>query len=96
MSEQGEFEFDGSAGGDGYARWVAVKTLAAIEIARRLDLPLGHEVEVWLTGGIRLRGKLQLEKEMLLVEEDRVRHLGLRVGRATFSLQEMDSCVRLD
>ena len=34
---------------------------------------LGHQVEVWLYGGIRLRGKLRLQEELLFVEEERAR-----------------------
>ena len=37
-------------------------------------LPLGHQVEVWLLGGIRLRGRLRLEEEVLFIDEERVRH----------------------
>jgi hypothetical protein len=98
MSTQGEFSFDGEgeAASEGYTRWVAGRKMAAEELARRLNLPLQHQVEVWLTGGIRLRGKLQLQEEMLFIEEDRVRHLGLRVDNVPFAMREMESCVRLD
>ena len=65
-------------------------------MARRLNLPLGHQVEVWLTGGIRLRGRLRLQESLLFVEEERVRHLGLMVDHVSFTYREMESCVRLD
>ena len=47
--------------------------------ARRLNLPLGHQVEVWLCGGSRLRGLLRLREEMLIIQEEHVRHLELLV-----------------
>jgi len=65
-------------------------------LARRISLPLGHEVEVWLVGGVRLRGKLRLKEEMLVIEEDAARHLELVVDRVPFVYREMESCVRLD
>jgi hypothetical protein len=61
-----------------------------------MGVPLGHEVEVWLTGGIRLRGRLRLQEELLFIEEDSVRHLGLMVDHVAFTYREMESCVRLD
>jgi hypothetical protein len=96
MNEQGEFSFDPEAAGEGYSRWLAGRKLAAVELARRLNLPLHRGVEVWLVGGIRLRGKLQLQEEMLFLQEDQVRHLELRVDHVSFWLREMESCVRLD
>ena len=69
---------------------------AVQELARRLGLPLDHQVEVWLCGGIRLRGKLRLQEEILFIEEERVRHLGLVVDHVAFTLREMESCVRKD
>ncbi|HUC83798.1 MAG TPA: hypothetical protein VL970_01290 [Candidatus Acidoferrales bacterium] len=96
METQGEFNFDAGATGEGYLRWVAGRKLGAVELARRLNLPLQHEVEVWLLGGIRLRGKLLLQEEMLILEENLVRHLGLQVDHVPFTMREMESCVRLD
>lgn len=96
MTAQGEFDFDAGGAGEGYARWLAGRKLAAVELARRLNLPLQHEVEVWLVGGVRLRGKLQLQEEMLVIEEGQERHLGFRVDHVPFTLREMESCVRLD
>ena len=70
--------------------------MAAAELARRIGLPLDHEVEVWLRGGVRLRGKLHLQEAMLFLEEERLRHLGLVVDRVALTYREMESCVRLD
>jgi hypothetical protein len=96
MNAQGEFSFDAGADDEGCSRWLAGRKLATAELARRLNLPLDHEVEVWLVGGIRLRGKLRLQEEMLFIAEERVRHLGLLVDRVPFHLREMESLVRLD
>ena len=96
MNAQGEFNFGAGAGDEGYSRWLAGRKLAAAELARRLNLPLQHEVEVWLVGGIRLRGKLHLSEEMLVIEEDYLRHLQLQVDHVPFKMGEMESCVRLD
>jgi hypothetical protein len=96
MNAQGELNFDAADAGEGYTRWLEGRKLAAEELARRLNLPLLHQVEVWLVGGIRLRGKLQLQEEMLVIEEDHVRHLELRVDHVPFTLREMESCIRLD
>lgn len=93
---QGEFNFDAGATGEGYSRWLAGRKLATSEIARRLGLPLGREVEVWLVGHIRLRGKLRLQEELLFIEEDQARHLGFCVDNVPFTMREMESCVRLD
>ena len=96
MNVQGEFDFDAGTPAAGYSHWLAARRIASADLARRLNLPLNHEVEVWLLGGIRLRGKLQLQEEMLFIEEDCVRHLGLQVDQVPFTIREMESCVRLD
>ena len=96
MEGQGEFTFGGPASERGYSSWLAGRRVAADELARRMGLPLGHQVEVWLTGGIRLRGKLRLREEVLFIEEDRVRQLEMVVDHFHFAYREMESCVRLD
>lgn len=96
MNGQGEFHFGEAGSGQGYTRWLEGRKVAAEELARRMNLPLGHQVEVWLTGGVRLRGKLRLQEEVLFIEEERVRHLELKVDRVNFTYREMESCVRLD
>ncbi len=54
MSEQQScFDFEGgSASQEEYNKWLAGRQLAVRELAMRLGLPLGHEVEVWLIGGM--------------------------------------------
>jgi hypothetical protein len=96
VNSQGEFNFQPTDSERGYGRWLAGRQVAARELARRVHLPLGHEVEVWLRDGVRLRGKLRLEEEMLFIEEERVRHLALVVDHVRFTYRDMESCVRLD
>ena len=96
MGPQSEFNFDATGTRDGYTRWLTGRSVLAAELARKINLPLGHEVEIWLYGGIRLRGKLRLKEEMLVIEEDRVRHLELMVDHVPFTYRDMESCVRLD
>ena len=92
MNQQSEFDFQKGESGAGYTRWLAGRRMAAAELARRMNLPLGHEVEVWLYGGVRLRGKLRLREELLFVEEEQVRRLELVVDRVGFYYREMESC----
>lgn len=96
MNRQSEFELGTSGTDQGYTQWLAGRRVAAEELARRMNLPLGRQVEVWLYGGIRLRGTLRLQQEVLFIEEERVRHLGLQVDHVAFAYREMESCVRLD
>ena len=96
MSTQGQFNFDSGGTEQGYTRWLGSRQVAVEELARKMNLPLGHQVEVWLVGGVRLCGKLRLQEEMPFIEEERVRHLGLMVDRVAFTWREMESCVRSD
>ena len=95
MNVQSQFNFDEPAQ-DGHTKWLAGRRLLAHELARRMHLPLGHQVEVWLNGGIRLRGKLRLREEMLFIDEEQVRRLELMVDHTPFTYREMEACVRTD
>ena len=96
MSVQGQFNFEPCRTEQGYVQRLTVRRVAVEELARQIHLPLGHQVEIWLYGGIRLRGRLRLQEEILFIEEDRVRHLELVVDNVSFTYREMESCVRLD
>jgi hypothetical protein len=96
MNAQGEFDFDSGSAGEGHTRWLAQRKHAISELARQIHLPLDHQVEVWLVGGVRLRGKLQLQEGRLFLGNDDAQHLGLMVDHVPFSISEMESCVRLD
>lgn len=93
---QGHFNFDSAGSDQGYTQWQAGRRVAVAELARRINLPLGHQVEVWLYGGVRLRGRLRLAEEILFIEEERLRHLELIVDDVPFTYRDMESCVRLD
>ncbi len=95
MNNQSEFNFGGS-GEQGYTRWLSGRQVAVEQLARQMNLPLGHQVEVWLYGGIRLRGKLRLQEDVLFMDEERARHVVLKVDHVSFTYREMESCVRLD
>ncbi|MCU0787774.1 MAG: hypothetical protein MUC91_06220 [Verrucomicrobia bacterium] len=96
MSGQGELDFSGERPSSGLDRWREERRRAQLELARRLDLPLGHPVEVWLVNGIRLRGELRLAEERLFVDESAAHSLGLMVDGVAFSQNEIESCVRQD
>ena len=96
MTAQDEFNFGSGNAGGGYDRWLEQRKAALVELASKLNLPLDHQVEVWLTGGIRLRGKLQLQEAMLFMPEKPVPQLRLRVDHVPILIHEMESCVRLD
>jgi len=93
---QGQFNFDTFGREDGYTQWLTGRKMATTELARRMNLPLGHQVEVWLYGGVRLRGRLRLAEEVLFIEEEHVRHLQLLVDNVPFTYREMESCLRMD
>ena len=93
---QGHFNFDATGNDQGYAQWLAGRRVPVAELARRINLPLGHQVEVWLCGGVRLRGRLRLAEKLLFIDEERLRHLELIVDRVLFTYRDMESCVRLD
>ena len=64
---------------------------ACARLARRLGLPLYHEVQVWLKNGTTLRGKLRLN-----LEDRESSSLGLAIGRDTFRHSDIESCIRKD
>jgi hypothetical protein len=93
---QPQFRFDKPGSEDGYLKWLSARQTAAQQLAQTLGLPLGHQVEVWLVGEIRLRGKLRLQEQVLFVEPGREHQLGLLVDNVPFTHGEMQSCVRQD
>jgi hypothetical protein len=70
--------------------------MAAEEAAQKLNLPVGRNAEVWLRGGIRLRGKLRLLNDLLFVEEHQFKNLPLTLDGVPFTYAEIESCVALD
>jgi hypothetical protein len=93
---QGELDF-GSRGEpreDGMALWRRERETQQLEMARKLGLPIGREVEVWLQDGVRLRGKLRLHEESLLSPEC-TEQLRLEVDRTVFVAGEIERCLRI-
>jgi len=96
MQLQGELGFQANGANDGHAKWVALRQMNAEMAAQKLNLPLGHQTEVWLRGGIRLRGKLHLVQDFLFIEEERIRQLPLTMDGISFTYSEIESCIQLD
>jgi len=96
MNLQGQFDFSSSRTEAGYSNWLAGRQISVQTLARRLNLPVGHNVEVWLQGDVRLKGKLRLHEENLSLEEEAIRHLELQVDHVNFRAGELERCVRLD
>ena len=95
---QGEFDFSYNHSvatvSDPLAAWRETRRLEQVALARRVGLPLGALVEVWLKNGIRLRGTLRLREEWLNTEEVRLAEIRLEVESVAFLYKEMESCVR--
>lgn len=96
MSLQGELGSTGDGTEDGYVKWIALRQMTVEAAAQKLNLPIGNRAEVWLKGGIRLRGKLRLANDLLFIDEERLANLGLTLDGVGFIYAEIDSCVRLD
>ena len=85
---QVEFGFGGGGQADGYRVWMEQREAEMREKARRLGLPIGHMVEIWLKDGTLLKGRLLLREQGSNWE--------LVVGRVGFSVGEIEACVRAD
>ncbi len=81
---------------DGLNAWRDQRNRAARQAATDLGLPIGREVEVWLRGSVRLRGKLRLNESILVVEDRGAWKLELAIDNVVFKPDEVESCVRLD
>ena len=96
MSGQGEFQFDQPAAAQGYEQWQEERRQAVEKLARDLNLPLNHRAEVWLPGGVRLRGILRFQQAPLFLEAAAARQTVLCVEGVTFAPGDIESFVRLD
>ena len=95
-SNQEEFTFTQATEATGYDRWKQDHAVALETLARSIGLPLGHRVEVWLRGNIRLTGRLTLRKQQLFISGNKDPHLELVVDNVPFTSGELESCIRLD
>jgi hypothetical protein len=93
--EQSEFNFSTPAP-DGIATWRESRKSALLALGKSLGLPLLRSCEIWLKGGVRLRGVLRLNEEKLLLETENQRDAGFEIDGVPFRLSEMESCLRLD
>ena len=93
---QPEFSFDATGPATGFNRWQQERREALQALARQLGLPLGQEVEVWLQGGVRLRGKIRLREDGLFLSNEGQERLEFVVGETFFTAAEIESCIRRD
>jgi len=93
---QQQLDFFSAKTADSYGAWIQERRAKITQLAQQLGLPLGHVVEVWLRGGIRLKGRLLLHEEKIFVPAVRDLSLELLVDGVQFRPAEVDSCVRLD
>ncbi len=91
-----EMDFVAQSPRDGLEQWRCQRREMVKKLGLELGLPLNREVEVWLRGGVRLRGLLTLREEVLFVETPRDLNLELAVDGVTFRWTEIESCVRTD
>ncbi len=94
--DQIELNFSATSPTDGVQTWREQRHSAMRHLALEKGLPLGHLVEVWLGDGIRLRGALRLDEEVLFIDELRNPDLVLTVENVRFKESEITSCVRAD
>jgi hypothetical protein len=93
---QPEFSFDNDDPSDGLSLWRRQREDDLAVLARRAGLPIGQQTEVWLKGGVRLRGVMRLYEEKLFIEGEQINHLKLTVDGVAFTQSDLESCVRLD
>lgn len=92
--QQDELDFGPRPSG-GLDAWHAEQRRQQEELARKLGLPLGKTVEVWLQGGVRLRGTLRLADAMLVQVNATVENTRFEVSAVPFRYSEMESCVEI-
>lgn len=91
-----DFSFTSNASVDGFDLWQEQRREGMRALARKLNLPLAREVEVWLKDNVRLRGVLRLHGEYLVLPDSGESDLQLVVDGVSFTVGEMESCVRAD
>lgn len=94
--DQLELSFEPSATSGGCEAWKQERARATENLARKLGLPLGHPVEAWLVGGVRLRGVLRVKDGAFLPPTGQGPKLVFVVDGVEFQQSELESCVRTD
>ena len=93
---QAEFNFQESSRQDGYGSWQQARESALAKTRRELGLPIGRQCEVWLKGGLRLRGLLRLREDLLVLEGQTPSNVRLEIANVPFDISELEGCTRLD
>jgi hypothetical protein len=93
---QPELNFNAPSSG-GYELWLRQRQSLIAHLTDQLGFPIGREVEVWLQGGIRLRGTLTVREESIhWSNENKAVGVELAIGQVYFPISQIESCVRLD
>jgi len=93
-ADQMELSFEPSGIPDGCEAWKRERGRAAEKLARTLGLPLGHPVEAWLAGGVRLRGVLRVKDGAFIPPVGQSPKLVFVIDGVEFQQSEIESCVR--
>ena len=81
----------------GYELWLRQRQSLIAHLTDQLGYPIGRQVEVWLQGGVRLRGKLTVREESIHWSADnQAIGVELGIGQVYFPIGQIESCVRLD
>jgi hypothetical protein len=75
--------------------WREARKRELLELSKALGLPLGKRVEIWLKGGVRLRGTLRLREETLLHAETTAQDAVFEIDNVPFRTGDFESCVAL-
>lgn len=94
MNQEG-LPFD-TPGPDGLKAWYDQRDADRRQLSRDVGMPIGHPVEVELSDGTLLTGKLELAESLLWIEQGRRLDLELRIGRCVFRVRDVARCVRKD
>jgi len=81
----------------GYELWLRQRQSLIAHLTDQLGYPIGRQVEVWLQGGVRLRGNLTVREESIHWSTDhKAVGVELGIGQVYFPISQIESCVRLD
>jgi len=80
---------------DPLAEWRAQRRHELAELSRKLGLPVGRPVEIWLAGGVRLRGPLAIREASLTCAGLSAENAEFEVDGVPFRVRDLESCVAL-